>query len=477
VIKLIGKAAYGIQGLSNTVLGYFLVMDMNIDIALIKYLAEDKAKNDTIAMNKLLNITLKIYLIIGVIGMSAILLLSNILVKRVFLIPDELVEQAKVVFYLTSIGFFASALNMWVRAIASGLQKYQYSNILSIATNVLGSVLGVYFAYIGYGLVGFTLAKVGVAILVAIVFFFIIIKEFPFFKLDLKFDKLVFKRIVGFTSYGVLLRISGLIFNRLDVLFIGMWVSASAVGVYSIPLMIFTTLSYFISAMFHFFFPMSSELYSTNQLHELKQILIKLSKFLTALSAMLYIPIFIFAKTILRLWVGVEISNEADVLLSYLMIAGFLGTIFATNVGTLMIGIGHVKEFTIYSISKSIVNSLLFILFIKRYGIEGAGLTLLLTTLLDFAVLLFALNKYLCIDVTEYLRKVYPLPVCLGAAIGLPFFFFSNIVNGWLTLVMALALYEVSYLVLGFLFGVFGETEKKALTVVLNVFTQRFAKE
>jgi ABC-type transport system involved in multi-copper enzyme maturation permease subunit len=69
------------------------------------------------------------------------------------------------------------------------------------------------------------------------------------------------------------------------------------------------------------------------------------------------------------------------------------------------------------------------------------------------------------------------VPVCLGVAIGLPFFFFSNIVNGWLTLVVALALYEVSYLVLGFLFGVFGETEKKALTVMVNVFSKRLAKE
>ena len=77
LLNLLGKSAYGINNLSNTLIGYFTIMDLNIDIALIKYLAEDKSRNDDESINRLLNLTLKMYLVIGLIGMTIIFILSD----------------------------------------------------------------------------------------------------------------------------------------------------------------------------------------------------------------------------------------------------------------------------------------------------------------------------------------------------------------------------------------------------------------
>ena len=399
------------------------------------------------------------------------------MVTKIFVIPRVLIEQARMVFYLTGIGFFVSIVNMWIVGVASGLQKYQYSNILAISNNVLGRVLGLLIVWLGYGIVGFISVKVVTSLFITIAFYFLILKEFPSFKLNLNFDHSVFKRIIGFTSYGILLRVSGLVLNKLDVFFIGIWISASAVGVYSIPLLIYTTIGYFISAMFHFFFPMSSELFSTNQVQKLEEIFIKLSKFLTAMSTMLYIPIFVFSKIILKLWVGEEISNETNTLLSFLMLAGFLGTIFASNLSGLLIGIGHIKEFTIYSIVKGCVNGLLFFLLMKKYGINGAGITFILTTVLDLTLLIFTLNKYLTVNIITYIKKVIFKPITLGIAVGLPLFLSQVIVNNWLTLISSIILFEVVYVILGFLFDIFGETEKKALVVIFKLFNNNLANE
>ena len=470
LIHLVGKAAYGIQGLSNTVLGYFLIMDMNMDMALIKFLAEDTAKNDTASINRLLNVTLKIYLVIGMIGMLIIALCSNLLVHNVFIIPTNLLVQANYVFLLTACGFFASSFNMWIRGVAIGLQRYDYANTLNIFSNLFGNGLGILSAYWGGGVVGFTFFKVVSAVVISIAFFFFMRKQLPSFKLTHGFDLSAFKRILGFTSYGVLLRISGLILGKLDVLFIGMWIGAAAAGIYSIPFLIYSTLSYLIANMFHFLFPMSSELFSINKFDELRQIFVKLSKSLTILAVMLYLPIIVFGKIILQLWVGAEIAENAGLVLFYLAIAGFLGTIFVANVSTFIVGIGNVKLFTIYSISKGLFSCGLFFFFIKKYGIDGAGITLVISTIFDFAFLVIALKKYIVLNMFSFIKKVYAAPVCAGLLSGVVFFFLKDYIQSWWSLICFVIGLEFIFISLGYPLKIFGDVEKKAIAIIAGEF-------
>ena len=466
LIHLVGKSAFGIQGLSNTVLGYFLIMDMNIDMALIKFLAEDNAKNDNTSMNNLLNMTFKVYLGIGLLGMILIALSSSFLVKKVFLIPVELISQARLVFLLTSCGFFASSFNMWIRGVAMGLQRYDFANTLDIFSRLFGNVLGILAAFFGLGIVGYTFFKVFSGILVSIVFFFAIRKLVPFFKLNIKFDFASFRRILSFTTYGVLLRISGLVLGKLDILFIGMWIGAAAVGIYSIPFIIYSTLSFFLSNMFNFLFPMSSELYSTNKFDELKQIFIKLSKSLTTLAVMLYLPMIIFGTELLKLWVGTEVAKEASGVFIYLIIAGFLGTIFIATISTFMVGIGNVRMFTIYSIGKGLFNCGLFVPLIKIYGIDGAGITLLISTLIDLGFLVIGLNKFIKVGILVYTKKVFLSPVITGLLTGAIFLTTRNFIHEWWSFILITILLECTFICIGYPLKVFGDIEKKAFFII-----------
>src|SRR5450830_981421 len=77
LLRSLGPAAYGLQSLVAVIIGYLAVIDMGLDLPIIKYLAEDHAKGDTAAANRLLSTTLQIYTAIGLLGMAVIVLAAE----------------------------------------------------------------------------------------------------------------------------------------------------------------------------------------------------------------------------------------------------------------------------------------------------------------------------------------------------------------------------------------------------------------
>ena len=160
VLSQLGVESFGLISLVSVIIGYLSVMDMGLDLPITKYLAEDQAKADTKAGNLMLNNTLQLYFIIGVIGMLVIFFTAKIFAYQVFEIPDDLLSEAVTVFQLAGVGFLGSVAASWGRAISMGVQRFEIAYGISIITNIAGICLGLLLIYAGYGVVGFVLMRV-----------------------------------------------------------------------------------------------------------------------------------------------------------------------------------------------------------------------------------------------------------------------------------------------------------------------------
>ena len=113
LLHALGEAAYGIQVLAGIVVGYFTILDLGLDLPIVKFLAEDHAKKDVASANRLLSTTLQLYLVIGLIGAIVIFLFAEILARSVFRVPADQVVSAIWVFRIAGIGFVFSLLMTW----------------------------------------------------------------------------------------------------------------------------------------------------------------------------------------------------------------------------------------------------------------------------------------------------------------------------------------------------------------------------
>ena len=463
VLNALGVTAYGLISLVSVIIGYLTVMDMGLDLPITKYLAEDQAKVDTGAANRMLNNALQLYFVIGVVGMLVIIFTSKMFAYRVFKVPDDMLSEAVTVFQLAGIGFLGSVAMSWGRAVSMGVQRFEITHGVSVITNLAGICLGLFMIYAGFGVVGFVLMRVLSSVFAGMGYWMFARRVLPFFRFQLGFDRQTLLRIRGYIGYGAINRlISGLV-SGLDKTLIGVWLGVAAAGIYSMPFVLVSSLGYMISYMLGFLLPMASELHSIGQLDKLRDIYTRSTRFITALASMIFIPVLIFGDLFITLWVGTDIGDKTRYVLVLLALSGYLGTLFVSLPNNIAVGTGRIKQFTIYATIRAIVLGIGCFLLIKPMGLEGAGIALLLSNIVDLFFLIVVLKYYLHISPFHLFRSAYLAPLAIGFTLAICTLFLRPIAHTWIGLIASISLFEAFFILISYRVGVFGETEKRVI--------------
>jgi len=471
LLRMLGESAYGLQSLVGVIIGYITFMDMGLDLPIVKFLAEDHACKDSVSESRLLSTTLQLYLSIGLIGMIIIGFSAEWLAKSVFKVPDSLVGQAIVVFRLAGVGFLGSMGMFWGRAVTMGLHRFDLYYSVSILLGTAGALIGLGVVYAGYGVVGYILTRMFFILLQGPVYFMLTRYSLPDFTFRWGLDRITIRRVRGYIGYGAFNKITNSVVSRLDQVLLGIWIGVAAAGVYSVPFLVVNALSYMLSCMLGFIFPMASELQSLGQMDRLRDIFIRSSRFIAALAGLVFIPLFVLGDLFLTLWTP-TISAQAAGVLRLLVLAGYIGTLTATLPNNVMVGLGKIRQFTVYTAIPAIVLAAFCVIFIRPLGIDGAGWALLLACSVDVGYFIITLRSYIKIGTMRFLQQAYLKPILLGIGFTGLSFLMRPIANTWLGLGLACGILGIIYVVVGFIIGVFGETEKRAVVGLWKTITK-----
>lgn len=462
LLKMLGEAAYGIQSLVGVIVGYLVFMDMGLDLPIVKFLAEDRARKDVKAQNFLLSTTLQLYTGIGLIGMVIIMLLAEWLTKSVFQVPENLVAQAVNVFRLAGIGFLGSLGMSWGLAVMMGGQRFDLNYSVSVVLSTAGALIGLGVVYAGYGLVGYVLVRTLFAVLGGPVYFLLARRLLPDFHLCIGLHKATLRRVIGYVGYGTINRITRSLAGNLDKTLIGVWVGVAAVGVYAVPFLVSQSLVMMIAYALGFIFPMASELQSLGQMDRLRDIFIRASRFNAALACLVFIPLFVWGDLFLALWVP-SIAGRAATVLRLLAMAGFIGILTAALTNNVLIGLGGIKHFTIYCTVRCAALGVFCAAFIHKLGMEGAGWALLATCCVDVVYFIIIMRSYLHISLLHLFCSAYLKPFILGGILAGLAVILRPLVISWVGFGAVGFGLTIIYIATGFALGVFGETEKRAM--------------
>ncbi len=462
LLHKLGETAYGLQSLAAVVIGYLTFMDMGLGLPIIKLLAEDRARRHADAENSLLNTTLQLYAAIGLIGMATIMLLSNWLARSVFQVPVGLVDQAAMVFRLAGIGFLGSVGMSWGIALTMGLQRFDLSYSVSIILGTAGTLIGLGVVYAGYGVVGYVLTRTIITAFAGPIYFLVTRRLLTTFRFRFGLSRATLKRASGYMGYGTFNRILSSLVSRLDQTLLGIWVGLAAAGIYAVPFMLANSFGYMIANMLGFIFPMASELHSLGQMDRLRDIFMRASKFIAALAGLIFVPLFILGDSFLKVWTP-SIAAQASSVLRLLAFAGYIGTLTASLPNNMMVGLGKIRQFTIYTTIRAVVLAICCYIFIRGLGLEGAGWALLLTCSVDVTYLIIVVRRYLQIAPLQLFQRAYLKPMLLGIGFAGLAFLLRPLATSWLGLGLVVATLAAVYLSAGFAIGVIGETEKRVI--------------
>lgn len=450
LIDKLGKEAFGLQSVVNIILGYLMVADMGLDVPVIKFLAEYSAKNDTSNRNNLLNSSLQIYVIIGLIGMCLILIAHPYL-NALFGIPDALRDEARFIFVLTGIGFFANVLTIWGKAVFIGIQRYEIANGIYILTNTVATITGLLLVFYGYGVVAFVSVKIFAFFVSAVAYLLLTKPLLSKYTFSMGIDREIVNKIKPLIGYGFMMRITGMLLSRLDQTFIGLWIGVGAVGVYSIPLLLTTAVSGLIAGVMNYTFPKASELFGSNKMDELINLFLTSSRHIALLAVYFFSFIIVMGDKFVTLWVGDVIAGEIALALIILSCSFMISSILCGILNNIVVAMNGIKDFTLYITLRSGIMAIGFAVLIKPFGIEGAAFGVLIGNIIDMGYFLLATEKYIQIPTFTIIKMSYLRPWLLLGIFMPPLFLIRNYMNSWNSFFLVGALYTASFIIVALL--------------------------
>lgn len=374
---LLGVEGYGILSIVLPVQWILiLVAAAGLPPAIAKYIAEYKAKNDFYMVKKIIFISIKIMLCMGLIFSVSLYFFAPFLAKFLNTGPD-------VIFYYQLIGIitpFTVLLGLF-RGVFQGYQEMTYILITRAAEQIFMILMAVIFILAGYYVLGAVLGSIlgfAASALVAILIFKIEIwKDLQKIKKPkIKVNEFKLAKKLLFFSFPIIIAgLSELALFDTGTMIIKVFLDASAVGYYNIaspvarlPLVISTSVSVAI-------LPAASEALAINAQNLLKKYVIQSYRYLLLVLLPMCLIVMIFAEPLLELLfprapLAYSIANNALIILVLGM--GFY-SIYGIS-ASISQGTGKPYPPMLFLIIGSLLNLVLTVILVPKYGITGAAI-------------------------------------------------------------------------------------------------------
>jgi len=369
LLRLLGQEDFGLWMLVGAVSGMAGVAGLGMGAATMKYVAQYRGSGETDKVAAVVRQTLAIALIGGVILGSTIVVCSPLLARYVF--PDMGAhEKVAIALSLGALILIIQQADGVLTAAIKGFERFGTAAPLEISLKV--SIFGA--SLLVASLTRDVLSVLATAAAVSL--------------LGLVARAMLARRVVGASvhwpawqptlarevlSFGLwnwLQGISGALFLYFDRFLIGALMGAQAVAQYSICTQLASQVHSIPAAGFSFLLPLMSRRIGAEagaDMHRLYRYAIIAN---AALAALLALPLLIFGRPILVLWVGVDMALQVSDLLFWLTLAYFM-LAFSVAPHFLLLGRGEAKFVSVTNIAGGVMTTLGAALAVPPLGLIG----------------------------------------------------------------------------------------------------------
>jgi O-antigen/teichoic acid export membrane protein len=425
IVHKLTPEVYGIYVLAISLMGLLSFLDLGFGQGIIKFVSHYEAKGDFKRINDIINTSLFINVIMGLLGAVIIFTFSKFLSLYVFKVKSEHLETSILSFQIVSVGFFLNLLSSTFSNIPKALQRYDVAVKIQNFVWFCSIMSSVLLLYLGYGLVEMMTFYVIFQLLGVFLYYYSSKKLLPTLKLSLSFKKDVFKEIFGFSVYTSINAITGNIVFRVDKMIISYFLGTAAVTYYQIPFMIVQMANGFISSVIQFLMPAVSFINSFGDKEKLKELYIKYTKYLFLTSIIIFSGLVLLGKPFLILWIGNNIAEKSYSLLIIIALVFFFVSI--SNVGYYFYnGIGKSYINMISSFVGSVSYLVAAVLLVPKYSLIGAAVAFSFI-LLPYPVYIHYLNKIVGVEQKFYIDLLLKALVYIIVIVMIGFNFILNI--------------------------------------------------
>ncbi|MCB9747014.1 MAG: polysaccharide biosynthesis protein [Candidatus Omnitrophica bacterium] len=428
LIKKLGQNAYGLIVLAESTIGFFEIVTVNIRIALSRYVtfSMSQEKYDDFmeylsAGRFMLNCAGGLILIIGSI--------ISYNFSNIFQVPDHLVSESKILFFLIIIGFFISVPNILYWSILYAKQRFDLINKAATA----GIMTRAGCVFILFSILPddhVNLVMYGVFYLLMKLIQNILVYRWHFSMLEgikIVYRKFKMSRIKEIASFGIhasISNISGLLYNQTATILINIFWGPQYNTIYDISMKFPNMIrNLFVQATWTLT-PTFTDYAARNDKLKVKQLLFVYTKAMSLITIPIGFLFIMLAYPLISIWVGEQFEMSSKLLIWHMIPLIFHIPMAVTN--CVFLAYGKVKFPSYFRLIAAVINLLLAVFLVKFFslGLFGFAYSAALIIFLQAGIIVpWYACKITKLSLREYWVQTFLIPFSWAATIIFGSFF------------------------------------------------------
>lgn len=462
VLRHLGDLGFGVWVLANTVTVYLGLLDLGIRSSVIRYVAKYRSLSDYQNLNQITSTALLTFTAIG----SFALILSVILAflfPSIFKISPEYEGQVRWVVLLLGLNLALSFPAGVFNGILLGMERFDLNNLFNLVNNVLKAVLIVIVFSFTVNLVVLAVIQLFSSLVAYLLCLWRVWKLEPNLKISFKLSNKMSLRVIfqhGLYSF-LLVSAFQIIYYSPNVL-IGVLTSASLVTYFAMAAILIEYTRRAVNGVSYVLNPLASSLESKGDFQTLKKLLISGTKYSLLLISPISLGLIILGKKFFSIWLGPGYAVKCYPILAILLLPQIYSmSQFVTE--ELLIGQTKHKFLALITVAEAILNVILSVILINKYGIIGAALGVSIPRFLNY--LFFSvtyIKKAVEISYKDYFKQSFLPPLWASLPFALILVIISIVLPAynWLDFVLEVVLAGLVFLLSAWYFC-FSKEERK----------------
>jgi O-antigen/teichoic acid export membrane protein len=383
----LGKSGYGLWMLTASVTAYFSVLDLGYSGALVKFVAQYRARHDRAALNEILSTTFFLFTAVGVITYLVAIAIA-VFLGRLFQLSPEQIHVGRVVLLIISLNVAVGTPFNVFGSVINGFQRYDLNNIVGTASSILTALVNVAVLAAGFGLIELVAATTLVRLLTYLVYRSNAYQVFPGLRIRAaSFRRERVREVTLFSVYMLLIDCANKMNYSVDALVIGAFLGTSAVAVWTVGQRLAELTQRLTNQLNDVLFPTVVDNSTAARTNRLQSIFIQG----TCLSLATVIPIggamMLMAGPLVKAWVGSDFAGS--VLVLRLLSATVIIRVGNATAGTVLKGAGEHRLVAFTNVGAAVVNLALSVALVKPLGLAGVAIGTLIPICLASTLVLF----------------------------------------------------------------------------------------
>ncbi len=388
-IAHLGTPAYGLWVLAASVTAYFSVLDMGYSGALVKFVAQYRARREVRALNEILSTLFFVFVAAACVMYGAAGVLA-VFIERVFHLAPEQTHVARIVLLVVTLNVAASTAFSVFGGVINGFQRYDLNNLVGTASSVVTAAVNVLVLVAGFGLVELVVAMTAVRVLTLWVYRANAYRVFPGLRVSASlFRRERLREVTGFSIHMAVIDWANKLNYSVDALVIGAFMNTTAVAVWAIAQRLAELSQRIANQLNDILFPAVVENDTAARLDRLRRIFIEGTKLSLATVVPMSVAMMLLARPLVIAWVGPDFEGS-------ILILQILSVVVMIRVGnatgmTVLKGAGSHRAVAVANIGTALCNVALSVALVKPFGLAGVALGTLVPVGVASIVLLFPL--------------------------------------------------------------------------------------